>query len=237
MVALLPARLDAAEVYRGQQRLLGPLSWDLSASGLSVVIGPNGAGKTSLLKAMHGLERLSRGRMIWPVPQEQARAAQAFVFQTPVVMRRSVIDNVAYPLRLRGASQTQARVQATAWLACVGLTDKARRRANTLSGGERQKMALARALITEPQLVFLDEPCSNLDGRATREIEALLIEARTRGTRIVMATHDMGQARRLADEVVFLHRGHIVETGSATGFFDTPQTPQARAFLNGDILE
>jgi len=237
MVELFPARLEQGELHRGRTRIFGPVNWDIGAHGITMVLGPNGAGKTSLLKSIHGLERLSKGRMHWPVPRAQARAAQAFVFQSPVVMRRSVLENVAYPLRLLGVGKPEAKARAEAWLARTGLTEKATHRARTLSGGERQKMAMARALIRAPRLLILDEPCANLDGRAKREIETLLHEARATGTRIIMATHDIGQARRLADDVLFLHHGLVVETGAGDAFFAGPKTTQARAFLNGDILE
>lgn len=237
MVEILPARLENAGLSRGGSRLFGPVNWTLRPGGLTAVIGPNGAGKTSLLRAIHGLERITSGRIRWPVPRATARAAQAFVFQTPVLMRRTVLDNVAFPLRLRGLSRAAARDQAQTWLCRVGLSDLGAQRARTLSGGERQKMALARALITAPSLLFLDEPTASLDGRATREVEDILKHARDSGTRILMATHDLGQARRIADEIVFLHHGHIVESGSNQDFFGGPDTDAARAFLKGDILE
>ena len=106
-----------------------------------------------------------------------------------------------------------------------------------LSGGEQQKLAIARALITDPALVFLDEPTASLDGRAMREIEAILHTAKADGTRLILSTHDMGQARRIADTVVFMLGGKVHETGPANSFFDAPNTPEARAFLKGDIVE
>ena len=107
---------------------------------------------------------------------------------------------------------------------------------NIFSGGEKQKLALARALILSPEVLFLDEPCANLDGRATRDIEAILTEARARGTRIVMSTHDLGQARRLADDIWFLTAGRLTETTEKTAFFTAPQSPEAQAYLRGDLL-
>ena len=237
MVAIYPISLTRAEVRKQGKRLLGPVDLTLAEKGVTIVLGPNGAGKSTLLKVLHGMERLRAGQRQWAVPDAEALPRQSFVFQTPVVMRRSVLENVAYPLLLRNESRIDARRQASDWLARVGLSAMAGQRASDLSGGERQKMALARALITEPDVLLLDEPCANLDGRATKDIEALLQEAQAGGLRIVMATHDLGQARRLATDVVFLHSGSLLEHSAATAFFQTPQTPQARAFLAGDIVE
>lgn len=237
VASILPLRMAGASVRRRGQRLVGPVDLEITPGGLTIVMGPNGAGKTSLLRLMHGLERAAEGTVAWAVDDESARPRQGYVFQTPTMMRRTVTASIAYPLRVRGTARAEAILRARDWAAKVGLGKMLDRPADVLSGGERQKLALARALITEPEILFLDEPCANLDGRATREIEAILRDARDSGTRIVMATHDMGQARRLGDEVVFLLKGRIHETGSAPAFFDTPRTEEARAFLNGDILE
>ena len=166
-----------------------------------------------------------------------ARHHQAFVFQRPVVLRRTVEENLTYPLRLRGEPRSSARKAAQRWAERVGLAPHLSRRAMVLSGGEQQKLAIARALITDPALVFLDEPTASLDGRAMREIEAILLQAKADGTRLILSTHDMGQARRIADTVVFMLGGGVHETSAAEPFFSAPQTAQARAFLNGDIVE
>jgi tungstate transport system ATP-binding protein len=229
--------LAAAEVRKSGKRLLGPVDLTLQPTGFTIVMGPNGAGKSTLLKTLHGMERLRRGQRSWAVAQDIALARQAFVFQTPVVLRRSVLDNVAYPLTLRGTAKREAQAAARRWLDVVGLSEAAAQRASDLSGGERQKMALARALITEPDGLLLDEPCANLDGQATREIETLLLNAHKNGMRIVMATHDLGQARRLATDVVFLHKGALIEHRPAPQFFQSPTSSQASAFLAGDIVE
>ncbi|WP_270725096.1 ATP-binding cassette domain-containing protein [Shimia sp. Alg240-R146] len=235
--AILPLTVTKAVVRRRGKVLVGPISAELETDGLTIVMGPNGAGKTTLLRLLHGMERVSKGQLTWQVPEPMARAAQAFVFQTPILMRRSTLDNVAYPLLVHGVAQTDARARSADWLERVGLADSGSKPAHVLSGGERQKMALARALIREPQIVFLDEPCANLDGRATREFEDLLAETRAEGTRIVMATHDIGQARRLAEDVWFIHHGLIHEAAPAEAFFATPKSPEARAFIQGDIVE
>ncbi|MGR3468815.1 MAG: energy-coupling factor ABC transporter ATP-binding protein [Shimia sp.] len=236
MNALFPLHVVEAETRRRGQRLVGPVSLTLTGAGATVLVGPNGSGKTSLLRLLHGAARLSRGRVDWAVPTAQAQRAQAFVFQTPVMLRRSVLDNLIYPLRIRRVPRAKAILSAERWAAKVGLSHMLARPAPVLSGGERQKLAIARALITGPQVLFLDEPCAALDGRATREVEAILTAAKAEGTRLILSTHDMGQARRLADDVVFLLDGRVLETGPAAPFFARPATPEAAAFLNGDIV-
>jgi len=235
--ALLPMRMAGGTVHRRGKRLIGPIDLEIAGQGVTAVIGPNGAGKSTLLKALHGLERLSAGSIHYNCPRAEALHRQAFVFQAPVMLRRSVIDNLAYPLRLTGTPRGAARDAASGWCTRIGLEGLEARAAAVLSGGEKQKLALARALITAPDLLFLDEPSASLDGRATREIEALLTLATAAGTRIVMATHDMGQARRLAREVIFLRGGTVHETAPAPEFFDAPKAGAARAFLAGDIVD
>ncbi|MCK8464709.1 ATP-binding cassette domain-containing protein [Aliiroseovarius sp. S1339] len=234
---LFPLVVEGASVRRGRKVLVGPVDLIQEGQGVTIVIGPNGAGKTSLLRMLHGIARLGSGSINWACDDIEARRRQAFVFQSPIIMRRSVLGNLAYPLRLTGMSRTDANARATAAAHEVGLGDMLARPAPFLSGGERQKLALARALITKPELLFLDEPCASLDGRATREIEAILIRTSAAGTRLIMSTHDMGQARRLATEVLFLLNGKIHEHGSAEQFFAGPETAQANAFLKGDIVE
>lgn len=234
---ILPLAAQGVSVTRGPKILVGPLDLELGPRGLTTVIGPNGAGKTSLLRLLHGLERPRGGQMHWAVNMAQVRAAQGFVFQSPVMMRRSVLGNLAYPLLIHGVAREQANEQSLTWLKRLYLVEYADRPAAGLSGGEKQKLALARALIRQPQLLFLDEPCASLDGAATAAIEGILTAEAARGTRIVMATHDMGQARRLSDDVIFLHRGAIVEHAPSDRFFDHPETDAARAFLNGEILK
>ena len=231
---MLPLQVRGAEIRRRGKRLVGPIDLVLDGAGPTIVIGPNGAGKTTLL---HGLERAAEGSVTWELPAVETRARQAFVFQTPIMMRRSVLDNIAYPLRLSGTPGRDARARAAIWAGRVGLAGKEALPARVLSGGERQKLALARALIREPEVLFLDEPCANLDGRSVREIETILRDAVSRGTRLVMSTHDMGQARRLAAEVIFLLHGRIHEQAPAAAFFDAPATAEAAAFLKGEIVE
>lgn len=233
---ILPLVLEDVALRRQGRRILGPISLTLGGEGITVVLGPNGAGKTSLLRVMHGLERINRGRVIWQGGAEEVRARQAFVFQTPVLMRRSVLDCIAYPLILDGVARRDARARAEIAAGQVGLGVTLTAPASVLSGGERQKMALARALTRAPEVLFLDEPCANLDLHSTAEIEQVLTAARDRGTRIIMSTHNVGQARRLADDILFLFDGRLHETGSGESFFAGPGTLEAKAHINGDLL-
>ena len=237
MVSLLPLTLTAATAHRRGKALLGPVDYTLEGVGITMVIGPNGAGKTTLLRLMHGLQRPSGGSVEWAAPPIEARQNQAFVFQTPIMMRRSVLESLAYPLRLRGMAKPEALLAARKCAHRFGMEALLDSAAPWLSGGEKQKLALARALIIKPELLFRDEPSANLDGRATREIEAILTAAKAAGTRIVMSSHDMGQARRLADDILFMHKGLLHEKSDATAFFAAPKSPEALAFITGEIVE
>ena len=237
MVSKFALSLHDVTVKRRGKTILGPVTLDLAEQGFTIVLGPNGAGKTTFLKAMHGIERLSAGRVEWPVSESDARRQQSYVFQTPTMLRRTVAANLAYPLELLKVPKAEIADSVQTWAAAIGLEGALKRPATRLSGGERQKLAVGRALIRNPKVLFLDEPCANLDGRATREIEALLRNANEAGTRIIMTIHNFGQARRLASDILFLLSGKIHEQGSAKSFLDGPTTPEARAFLQGDIVE
>lgn len=236
MNTILPMCLQDVSVYRRNKRLIGPVSMDLGEKGLTIIVGPNGSGKTTLLRVMHGVERISSGQVTWAVSNEVAQHEQAYVFQTPIMLRRTVGENLRYPLELQKQARTDITSHVEAWVARIGLKDALKMKATRLSGGEKQKLALARALIRRPQVLFLDEPCANLDGASTRDIESLLLEAQEAGTRIVMTTHDLGQARRLATDALFMLHGNIHETGDAPSFFDAPQTTELKAFIRGDII-
>ena len=184
---------------------------------------------------MHGMTRY-KGSVRWAVPTNIAHAHQRFVFQRPVLLQRDVRDNIAYPLQIAGLSKKEAREKAAQQAATVGLSDHLKTAAHDLSGGEAQRLAVARALVTSPQVLFLDEPCAFLDGKSTREIENILLTARNNGTTIIMSTHDIGQARRLANNVVFLIDGIIHEISSAESFFPHPKTAEALAYINGEIV-
>ena len=230
---MFPLTLSKLSVRRRGKTVLGPIDLVIDQGGPTMVIGPNGSGKTTLLRVMHGIERISEGTAEWAEPDH---ANHAYVFQSPVVLRRTVAENLSYPLRVIKRAKPEINSAVEYLIEQIGLVKVANRSATRLSGGERQKLAIARALIRNPEVLFLDEPCSNLDGQSTREIETLLLETAKAGTRIIMSTHDMGQARRLAADIIFMKSGHIAEKGLAPDVFSTPQTPELQAFLKGDIL-
>jgi len=229
---LLPLTLRGVRLSRGGADRLDGVDLDLAPGGCTVVMGPNGAGKSLLLKVLHGLETPGAGRIDWngQAPGPAVTRRQAMVFQAPVLLRRSVAANLDFVL------PRHAQARRDDLLAHVGLSDKAATPARRLSGGEQQRLALARALATEPEILFLDEPTASLDPAACLQIERLVLKARAAGTRIVFVTHDAGQARRLADDVVFLHRGRVVEHSPAARFFPTPATQAAKDHIEGRIV-
>ena len=202
--------------------------------GVTVVVGPNGAGKSLLLRLLHGLVRPSAGRVehAGAPASEATRRRQSMVFQTPVLLRRSALGNLEFVARARRV----AGVDCPALLGRVGLAGRERLDARRLSGGERQRLALARALVTAPDVLLLDEPTASLDPASTLVVERVLADERAAGTTIVLVTHDVAQARRLADDVVFLHRGRVAERASAARFFAAPVSDAARAYLDGRIV-
>jgi tungstate transport system ATP-binding protein len=223
-------------VYRvGNTNLIDGIDLRMPPRTLTVVMGPNGAGKSVLLRLMHGLLTPKSGEVWWggrPLDDE-LRRRQAMVFQRPVLLRRSVAANINFVLTLRGNATAQ---RAMALLDEVGLADRATQPARLLSGGELQRLALARAMALEPRVLFMDEPTASLDPAATAAIEAIVMRVHQRGTKIVLITHDLGQARRLADDVVFLNRGRLIEYTAANQFFDSPDSREASDYLAGRLI-
>ena len=228
-VSDLPVLFEQASLRVGEVTILDRLDLRLAAGAPTILLGPNGSGKTSLLRLAMGLVAPSGGRISWGGRAEPGERL-AMVFQRPVMLRRTAAANVAYAL----PGRDDARVAQL--LDRVGLAHVAGRPARKLSGGEQQRLALARALARDPEILFLDEPTASLDPAATKAVEDIVAAVAASGVKIVMATHDIGQARRLAGDVVFFVRGRIVEHASALSFFDTPATPEAAAFLRGDLV-
>lgn len=231
--SILPLRLDAVSYKVGDCCLLEDISAQFRPGPRSLILGPNGAGKSLLLRLCHGLVQPTGGTLSWAADRPHA---QAMVFQNPVLLRRSVRANVTYALALAGMSWRERQRRADQVLEEAGLAGRARQPAAVLSAGEKQKLALARAWALRPEVLFLDEPTANLDPGATRAIEQTVTAMHAAGVKIIMTTHDMGQARRLADEVLFLHRGKLCESGAAATFFTQPGTPEAAAFVRGELI-
>jgi len=233
--SLLPLEVSGLVYYAGSEKLLDAIDLTIDSAGVSVIMGPNGAGKSLLLRLIHGILEPASGEIRWqrrPLDLA-ARRQQALVFQKPVLMRRSVAANLDFVLRPGGGHYRQRRDQL---LRQAGLYSHRDRPARLLSGGEQQKLALARALATEPAVLMLDEPCASIDAASTWQIEEQLLQARRRGVKIILVTHDLGQARRLADDVIFMHRGRLLEYAAAGVFFDSASSPEARAYLEGRIV-
>ncbi len=221
---MLPLRLDAVSFLH----VIPPLTLEIGAGPSTIILGANGAGKSVLMRLMHGLLAPTAGRVSWSAP-----GRQAMVFQRPVLLRRSALANVTYALEAAGVRDCEKPAREA--LEEVGLSGVADRPARMLSGGQQQRLALARAWALHPEVLFLDEPTASLDPSATREIENVIQAFDAAGTKIVMATHNLGQARRLGDEVIYLHQGSVVERTPAGEFFSKPTTAEAAAFIKGEL--
>jgi len=231
----MPLAVTGLAFSAGGARLINGLDLVLTGHGITVVMGPNGAGKSLLVRLLHGLIEPQSGGITWngQACGAATRLRQAMVFQKPVLLRRSVAANVEFVLKLKRAANRERLNQL---LMQVNLLDKAGQPARALSGGEQQRLALARALASDPDVLFLDEPTASLDPSSTQVIETAIAEASARGVKIILVTHDAGQARRLADEVVFIHHGAVVEHTSADGFFKLPASKAARDYLAGKLV-
>jgi tungstate transport system ATP-binding protein len=228
-VSNLPLAFEGVSLRAGSVDIVSELTLDLAGSAPTILLGPNGSGKSTLLRLAMGLVAPSRGRVTWggrASPGERL----AMVFQRPVMLRRTAAANVAYALGARDDQRVGELLDR------VGLGGLAHRAARRLSGGEQQRLALARALARDPEILFLDEPTASLDPAATKSVEDIVRAVAASGVKIVMATHDIGQARRLAGDVIFLARGRLVERAEAARFFHSAVTPEAAAFLRGDLV-
>jgi len=232
----LPIVFAQVEVRRGRTVLLSDLRLSISAGPPTVLIGPNGSGKTTLLRAAMGLIAPTSGDITWGGQKAPSRTGQAIVFQRPVMLRRSCAGNLEYALAAAGVAREKRGTRMADLLRTVGLERVADRPARKLSGGEQQRLALARALARNPSVLFLDEPTASLDPGATKAIEDIVRAVSETGVKVVMATHDLGEARRLAGETVLLHHGKVAESGPAPRFFSDPMTDLAKRFLAGELL-
>ncbi|MFT4650491.1 MAG: tungstate transport system ATP-binding protein [Flavobacteriales bacterium] len=249
-LSLLPLVVQNLSYRDGDRRLLDNISATVNSTGVTVVLGANGAGKSLFVRLLHGLLKSELQSIKW---NGQAlglatRKRQALVFQKPVLLRRSVSANIDFVLRKSTLKTFFVQVfslgrktadfirQRDAVLHEAGLFEQRNQPARLLSGGEQQRLALARALATKPEVLILDEPTASLDAATTYQIETRLEEARDKGIKIFLVTHDIAQARRLADDVMFMHGGRLIEHSASSEFFNQPSSEQAKAYLEGRLL-
>jgi tungstate transport system ATP-binding protein len=232
----LPIDFRAVEIFAGGVTILNRISITITPGAPTVLIGPNGSGKTTFLRAAAGLIAPSRGRITWGGREALPPARRAVMFQRPAMFRRSVEGNIAFALAAAGVPRNGYRRRVHELLNLVGLAGLETRPARRLSGGEQQRLALARTLARDPALLFLDEPTANLDPAATKAIEDVVGTISARGVKVVMATHDLSGARRLAGDIILLHRGDVIESGAAAAFFAAPESGEGRRFLAGELL-
>ena len=231
-------KVEDLQIRSKGKALLDVRSLVLDGPGPTLILGPNGAGKSLLLRCLHGLISPDRGQVIQDgkLLGAEQKARQAMVFQQPVLLRRSVASNLDFVLKRQGLGRPARRARIAELLTEGGLDGKARQPARSLSGGEAQRLAILRALALEPETLFLDEPTSALDPGATQVIERMVLRASSRGVRIVMVTHDIGQARRLASDVVMMQGGHVVEHGVAKQVLDAPESDASHRYLAGGLV-
>ncbi|WP_171231808.1 ATP-binding cassette domain-containing protein [Ruegeria sp. HKCCA4812] len=231
-------KVENLQIRSNGKALLDVSSLVLDGPGPTLILGPNGAGKSLLLRCLHGLITPDRGQVVQggkPLGAAQ-KARQAMVFQKPVLLRRSVAANLDFVLKRQGMGRRARKARIAELLAEGGLDGKTRQPARSLSGGEAQRLAILRALALDPETLFLDEPTSALDPSATQMIERMILRASARAVRIVMVTHDIGQARRLASDVVMMQGGHVVEHGVAKQVLDSPESDASRRYLAGGLV-
>ncbi|NVJ90429.1 MAG: ATP-binding cassette domain-containing protein [Methylocystaceae bacterium] len=237
--SILPLTVQDLSFEARGKRLMKEVCFTIEAGTRTMILGANGAGKSLLLRLCHGLLTPHAGQVYWNGDDSfssSVRIRQAMVFQRPVMLRRSALANIEYALKLRNVPKAERQEHAYDVLKKVGLGRLANQPARVLSFGEQQRLALARAWAIEPEVLFLDEPTASLDPSATYSIEQTIDAIANGGTTIIMTTHDLGQAKRLGTDVMFMHRGRLLERARAEDFFAGPENDLAQAFLRGDLL-
>lgn len=236
-LSTLPLHIDRLHVTRKGNSLLCGIDYSINTPGVTTILGPNGAGKSLLLQVMHGLVTPDKGFIRWNVHKPQPwQSWRAFVFQKPVLLRRSIRANLEYVLSLHKIAKDERKQRTREALSYTGLFHLADRNARVLSGGEQQRLNIARALVLRPQVILLDEPTAELDPTGTAAIERLIKDIAQHGAKVIMTTHDLSQARRLASDILFLNNGKLLEYSPALAFFKQPRTHAAQNFIAGKLL-
>ncbi|MDD5472884.1 MAG: phosphate ABC transporter ATP-binding protein [Candidatus Methanoperedens sp.] len=226
----------------GEKEVLRNINLTIRRGEIFALIGPSGAGKTTLLRILNLFEKPTRGNLKFNGLANEGeinniRRRMSLLFQTPAIFKASVFDNVAYGLRVRGIDKMTIENKVKSALNIVGLEGKEAQKARTLSAGEAQRMAFARAIVYDPELLLLDEPTANLDPANVAKIEEVIKRIRSeRGTTIVIATHNIPQVRRIADRVGILLNGELIEVNTKEGIFMAPEDARSEAFLKGEMI-
>ena len=234
---ILPLGIKEVSLEISGRRFIKDISTEFSRGGVSVIIGPNGAGKSLFLKLCHGIITPTSGEVVWKgFMGRDCKKYQAMMFQRPTILRRSVIENLLHPLKCRKVMKSERELRVRELLDQTGLSRLARVSARKLSVGEQQRLALARAWLLRPEVLFLDEPSASLDPSGTHALEGIIHTIEKSGTKVIMTTQDLGQAKRLGRDILFLYRGRLLERATASKFFDSPENDLAQAFLKGELL-
>ncbi len=229
--------LDIKKKYR-KVNALNSVSLEMFGGKIIVLLGVNGAGKTTLMRIMAGLEKPDEGKLFFNgqnIDAKNLRHIATLVFQKSAMLSQNVYDNLAYGLRIRGVHKEEIKRKVCAELEAVRLSGFEKRKAKKTSGGEQQRIALARAFLLDSHILLLDEPTANLDPNSATIIEKAIIGKKNNKSIIVMSTHNLSQARRMADEIVHIYNGEIVEVASPENFFENPKSEISRKFVNGEL--
>jgi tungstate transport system ATP-binding protein len=231
-------QLKAIEKHYGQVKALEAINLEIVGGKTIVLLGTNGAGKTTLLRIIAGLEKQDKGSILLEgreTSRKELRQTATLVFQKSAMFSRSIYDNLAYGLKIRGKKDFEIREEITRALQDVGLRNFEKRKARKTSGGEQQRIALARAFLLDPRILLLDEPTANLDPNSALMIEKAIANQKKEDQIVIMATHNLAQARRLADEIIHIYNGRIVERSGPEEFFANPRSEISSKFINGEL--
>ncbi len=233
---LMPIKVKKLNFEKGHRKLLSDISCEIKAQGITIILGPNGAGKTLFLKCLHGLisDSISEITFANKSLNKTIRKQQSMVFQSPILLRRSVLKNISFALQQRTKIINKEKILKV--LKRVDLLHLVNQNAILLSGGEKQRLCLARAISTLPKVLFLDEATSNLDPYSIQIIEKIIKEVNKYGTKVIAVTHDLLQAKRLANDIIFINKGRICEHTTAKLFFLKPKSKEGKLFMAGKLI-
>ena len=231
----LPIRCNGLCYNFGTNKIISSTNIEITSKGITVIMGPNGSGKTVFLKLLHGLILPTSGSIHFKKKplDKNIRRLQAMVFQSPTLLRRTVLSNMLFVDSLDGKLEFE---RCKKILELLGLNQLLDQPAKLLSLGEKQRLALARALVLRPHILFLDEPTANLDPASIYLIEQLVKNASLSGVKVIFITHDIAQAKRISDDLIFMNNGRVLEHTISKDFFKNPNSSEAKAYLDGKIV-